>query len=59
VVILTVKAVKRTGIIKDCQVLVSIFRSVGYGISRVPATGPCGTDKAAHAVGGKWIIIVI
>jgi hypothetical protein len=36
-----------------------IFGSFDIGISWVPATGPGGTNKISHAVGGKCIIIVI
>ncbi len=57
--VLTVKTVERAGMIKDGQIFISMFRSFDVGISRVPATGPCGTNKTSHTVGGERIIIVI
>jgi hypothetical protein len=57
--VLAEQTVKRAGMIKDSQIFMLIFGSLDIGIPRIPATGPAGTNKVSHTVGGKRIIIVI
>jgi hypothetical protein len=57
VVVLTVKAVKGTGMIKDSQVLVSVFRASCIGIARIPTARARGAHKGGYAIGWKGIVI--
>jgi hypothetical protein len=45
--------------IKDSQVFVAIFRSLGNGVLGMTASCPCGTDKVSHTIGGQGIVIVV
>jgi len=58
VIILAVKAIKRTGIVKDGQVFITILRPVGNGISRVAGPLTTGTDKIRYTVRGKGIMVI-
>ena len=57
-VILTVQAIKPAGMIKYCQILITVFSTFGGRISRISAACTSRTDKVPHTVGGKRIIIV-
>ena len=56
--ILAIKTVKGTGMIKDGQIVAAMFRAFGDGISRVATACTAGTDKISHAVSGEGIIVV-
>jgi hypothetical protein len=55
--ILAEEAIEGTGLVKNCQVLVAIFRSLSIGKIRI--THPCspGADPIGDAVGGQGVII--
>lgn len=57
VIILAVEAIKRTGIVKDGQVFITILRPVGNGMSRVAGPLTTGTDKIRYTVRGKGIMV--
>jgi hypothetical protein len=57
-VILTIEAIKGTGMIKDGQIFVTVFRALHVGILGIPATSACWADKISYAIGGKGIIVV-
>jgi len=57
VIILTVQAIKRAGIVKDSQVFIAVLRTAGNGISRVTAPLAACTDKICYTVRGKRIIV--
>jgi len=57
VVVLTIEAVKRAGLIEDGQVGVSVFRAFFAGISGIPASRASWTHKVCHAVGRERVVI--
>lgn len=57
-VVLTVQTIKPAGIIKYCQILITVFRAFGSRISGISAARTSRADKVPHTVGGKGIIIV-
>jgi len=58
VIILAVQTIKGTGMIKDGQIFVTIFRSIGNGVKRITTSCTCWTDEVPHTIGGKGIIVV-
>ena len=57
VVVLTVKTIKGTGMIKDSQVLVSAFRACCTGIARILTARARGAHKSRYAIGWKGVVI--
>jgi hypothetical protein len=55
--ILTEEAIERTGLIEDCQILVTVFGALSIGEVRIPRRRSTGTDPISHTVGWKAIII--
>ena len=45
--------------IKDGQVIITVFRPRGNGIARVTASLPAGAYKASHTVRGKGVVVGI
>ena len=56
--ILAIKTVKGTGMIKDGQVVATMLRAAGDGISGIATTCTAGTSKISYAVCGERIIVV-
>jgi hypothetical protein len=57
VVVLAVKTVKGTGMVKDSQVLVSVFRAFCIGIARISTARARRAHKTSHTIGWKGIVI--
>jgi hypothetical protein len=57
--VLTEQAVEGASLIKNCQVLVTIFRSRKIGKIRVTTSAASGTDPVGNTIGGEGIIIPI
>jgi hypothetical protein len=55
--VLAEKAIKGAGLIKDGQVLITIFSSLRIGKPGITSPGSTGTDPISDAVGGQGIII--
>ena len=55
--ILAVKAVKRTGMGKNSEVLISGFRAVLVSEERITTSGSSGADPISHTIGGQGIVV--
>jgi hypothetical protein len=57
-VILTIKAIKGTGIIEDSQIVMAMFRAVGNSILWIATARTTRTNKITHTVCGKGVVII-
>lgn len=55
--VLTEKAVERTGVVEDCQILVTIFGTWTIGKIWVPSSCTARADPVGNAVGGEWVMV--
>jgi hypothetical protein len=57
--VLTEQAIEGASLIKNCQVLVTIFRSRRIGKIRITTSAASGTDPVGNTIGGEGIKIPI
>jgi len=55
--VLAEQAVEGTGLIKNGQILISIFGARPIGIARKPTSGTGRTHPFSHTIGGQRVII--
>jgi len=58
VIILTVKTIKGTGIVKNGQIFIPVLRPAGDGILRVTAPLTAGAYKIRYTICWEWVIVV-
>jgi hypothetical protein len=55
--VLAIEAVKRAGMGKNREVLITVFRTFHIGIFRITASGSARADPITNAIGGQRIVI--
>jgi len=57
-VILAVKTVKRTRMVEDRQIFVSVFRTFQIGITGIPTARARRANKISHTIGWNGIMVI-